>query len=153
MGMVLLLLFYLPFPLCGLIPGWVWGPVSPGESRQWAAWGTAVALNILAAHFMLGYMAFLLAPLVGFGIAAAVGSVAGRKAWLYGSLASFWFIIPFHIHWFLTASPGQISAYGIVPPDLIILALPGGVLGGLAASGILRFRPARNRPPDAVELP
>lgn len=146
--LVFITLAFQPLPVCGLIPAWLWGPVGPGESRKRAAWGATIVLNLLATPILLGYMGYLMCPFVSFGIGATVGSVAGRRAWLYGTLASFWYIIPYQIHWVFKASPGQIQAYGLFPPTLAILTLPVGLLGGLAASGTLWLSPKGNRSSD-----
>ena len=54
----------------------------------------------------------MLFPLTFLCIAAAGAGMAGHRSWLYGPVASPWFLLPSLIDWNLTASPDQMKAYG-----------------------------------------
>ena len=132
-----------------LVPGLVLGRSAPDSRRPLYALWWAVVLNVLAlAAPLAGYLAYLLIPGICFGIAAWVGGVAGRRAWLRGLLSCPWFLVPWVVWWALTASPDQVAAYGRVPAAFLMLSLSSGALGASAAEAMLflhsRFWPGRD---------
>ena len=133
----------LAIALASLAPAWILGRAGPGSGRAAAAWAAAVAMNLAASIVPLaGYAAMFLCAAACFAIAAAVGGVAGRRAWLFGSLACPWFLLPSLIHWVATASPDQVAAYGRVPVGALLMITPFGLAGALAASATLSVRDA-----------
>ena len=132
------LLLPLVLAVPSLAPGLVLGRAAPGSRRPALALRWAVALNVLAAPVpWTAYLAFLLIPAACFGIAACVGGIAGRRAWLYGLLAFPWFLVPLLIWWAVTASPDQVASYGRIPVDVLTLSLPYGIVGALAAEAMI----------------
>lgn len=134
---VFVLLFALTIPICGLLPAIRMGPIQgKGERRLRIAWWVAVTLNIAAAVVPLyGRLGFLLCPSIAFGLAACVGGFAGRNAWLYGPLSSFWFFLP-QLFFGGGATPTN-ELDGRWIPLVTALTVGGGILGGLVAALIL----------------
>lgn len=82
-----------------------------------------------------------------YAIAALAGGVAGRRAWLYGTLASLWYLAYALFDWSINASPEQIQAVGRFPIDaqiFLCVILPGH-MGAVAASGVLHLE-SRSHP-------
>lgn len=123
----------LAIPAIGLIPAWKLGPAkSELPARLMAAWVVACILNLLTAVVpFLGLLAVVGCPMVAFGIASCVGGIAGRQAWLFGPLSSFWFMLPSIL------LRSQNMAVGL---EFLVFTIAAGVIGGLAASGVLRYR-------------
>lgn len=96
------------------------GPTSPEAAsfRLRQAILAALVLNFVAIPAPVsGYSTLLSLPLAFFGISTTVAAITGRAPLMVGPLASIWFLIPSRIHWWFTASPDQIAAYGRIPFD------------------------------------
>jgi hypothetical protein len=136
--MVASLVLFIPFILASiaLAPAFYLGRAkSPSTERRIAALAIAVLLNGIA--FLLtskmSYLVIFAIPFFCFCIAATVAGVIGVRAWLFGFLASPWFVAPYLVDWLQNATPDQITAYGRFPWQMIYLTLPFSAAGSLAA--------------------
>ena len=144
-----LLFIPLTFALCCLVPAGAFGPAAPGSRRGWVAVGLAILLSWMGSRWLFRCQNFAMFSFCSYAIAALVGGVAGRRAGLYGTLASLWYLAYSLLDWSIFASPEQIQALGRFPIDaqiFLCVILPGH-LGAVAASGVLRLEasePASN---------
>lgn len=136
-------LLFIPFTfaLCCLVPAGAFGPAAPGSRRAWVAVGLAFLLSGMSSCWLFRCQNFAAFSFCSYAIAALVGGVAGRRAWLYGTLASLWYLAYALFEWTITASPDQIQALGRFPinTQIILCVILPGQLGAVAASGVLRL--------------
>ncbi len=87
-------LLFIPFTfaLCCLVPAGAFGPAAPGSKRGRLAVGLAILLSGMSSCWLFRYQNFAMFSFCSYAIAALVGGVAGRRAWLYGTLASLWYL-------------------------------------------------------------
>ena len=142
-------LFFIPitFAYCCLVPAGALGPAVPGSRRGWVALGLAVLLCGLASRWFFHSQNFVMLSFCSYAIAALVGGVAGRHAWLCGTLATLWDLLYALVNWTITASSGQILVHGRFPVDvqLFLCVILPGLLGGLSASGVLWLNSSSGR--------
>ena len=143
MVMIQYALLFIPitFAYCCLVPAGALGPAAPGSRRGWVALGLAVLLSGLASRWLFHCQNFAMFCFCSYAVAALVGGVAGRRAWLYGTLASLWYLWYALMEWTMTASPEQVQALGRFPIDaqiFLCVILPG-QWGAVAATGVLRL--------------
>ena len=136
-------LLFIPFTfaLCCLVPAGALGPAAPGSRRGWVATGLAFLLSGMSSCWLFRCQNFAMFSFCSYAIAALVGGVAGRRAGLYGTLASLWYLAYALFEWSITGSPEQIQAVGRFPIDaqIIFCVILPGHLGAVAASGVLRL--------------
>lgn len=135
-------LVLLAIPFCGLIPAWKLGPASPGDpGRLMAAWVAACVLNLIATIVpFVWYLVPYGCLLAAFGIASCVGGIAGHRSWLFGSIASYWFVLPWLVIQNHFVPPTQIATHGEMSLLLLLFTFGAGVAGGLMSSLVLRWR-------------
>lgn len=136
--MVASVVFLIPVCLAflAIAPALYLGRAQPQNSRRrTAALIAAVILNGVA--FLLtsrmSYLVVLAIPFFCFCIAGVVGGVMGRRAWLFGLLASPWFVAPYVVDWVRSATPDEVTAYGRIPWEMVYMTLPFGAAGSIAA--------------------
>ena len=136
-------LLFIPFTfaLCCLVPAGAFGPAAPGSKRGWLAVGLAILLSGMCSGWLFRCQNFVMFSFCSYAIAALVGGVAGRRAWLYGTLASLWYLAYALFEWAITSSLEQIQALGRFPIDaqIVLCVILSGHLGAVAASGVLRL--------------
>jgi uncharacterized membrane protein YhaH (DUF805 family) len=127
-------LAYLALALCGLIPAAILGPARDRTRRGWAALVTAIILSGVASQrpFVGSYGTVFYCLCLSFFIGACVGGVAGHRAWLYGTYASFWYVIPLMVQR-MREVPNLSNLIKVI---LLIVLLPG-LIGAVSASGVL----------------
>jgi hypothetical protein len=137
-------LLFIPFTfaLCCLVPAGAFGLAAPGSRRGWVAVGLAILLSAMASRWLFKCQNLAIVSFCSYAIAALVGGVAGRRAWLHGTLASLWYMVYALFDWSITASPEQIQTLGRFPinAQIVLCVILPGHLGAVAASGVLHLK-------------